>query len=45
MAVLLKEPEFVQRTVNQGGYLHFTSVEAFKEYAINEVLAAGIPSA
>jgi len=45
VAVLLEEPDFVQSTVNQAGYLYFTSVEAFKEYAASEVLAAGAPAA
>jgi len=45
VAVLLEEPDFVQSTVNQAGYLYFTSVEAFKEYATSEVLAAGAPAA
>jgi hypothetical protein len=41
VAVLLEEPEFVQRAVNHAGYLYFTSVEAFKEHATEGVLAAG----
>lgn len=45
VAVLLEEPEYVQQTVNQAGYLYFTSVEAFKEHATDEVLAAEVPVA
>lgn len=44
VAVPLEEPEYVLRAVNQAGYLYFTTVEAFKEYAVSEVLAAGAPA-
>jgi hypothetical protein len=35
----------VQSRVNHAGYRYFTTVEAFKEYATSEVLAAGMPAA
>ena len=39
VAVLIEEPELIQKAVNEAGYLYFTGVEEFKTYALEQTQA------